>query len=431
MTGPMALSAFAAADSISSGRVPVPLEPVQVYVFETRTGRVIDTIPYVGSPNWNSALNGAGSWSVDVALKGPASGAGLSPATFESLTTPYRFSWAMAQGSNIWQAGPVVAESYSEGSSSTVSGGGFWKLLNDKRLLLNPARAVTSVVTGTDADVVFGPSGYVPVIGGTVPVGNVDLSLHTIAKRIVSLVEAEVGGEFPVVYPDDIAGTAAREYPGYDMAYVGQRLSELTQVVNGPEIVFKPEFLDGTTKQAIIWRMQIGNSALGNLQYPHAWDSGRALIGLSQYNSDGSAAVRRVYARGNGMNRDTPIGYANNAVNSLDNADILLERVDGEHTSAIDVSTLNSWAQNDVDYGSSITPQITARVRTAGDDGNGYQTRSPHQAEVNHGDTGVLEVRNHLRLPDGSYKVRIIGKSATSSAYATDMICQLVSRRLK
>jgi hypothetical protein len=430
MTGPMALSAFSV-ESASAGRPTVPLEPTTVYVFEMRTGRVIDKVPYVGAPNWDSALNSQGGWSVNVALKGPAEGAGFDPATFESLTNPYRFGWAVTQGSNIWQAGPVVAEQWSGQSSASVSGGGFWKLLNDKRLLLNPARAVQGTVTGTDADTVFGPSGYVPVIGGTVPAGNLDLSLHTIAKRIVSLVEAAPGGDFPVIYPSDIAGSATREYPGYDLATVGQRLTDLTQVAGGPEIVFKPEFVDGTTKQSIQWRMQIGNSALGNLAYPHGWDAGRSLVAITQYSSDGTAAATRAFERGNGMNRDTPIGYANQAMNPLDNADVLLESVGNDHTSASIVSTLNGYAQNTVDYGKAITAQMTVRVRTAGDDGNGYQTRAPHQAEVNLGDNGTLEVRNHRRLPDGTYYVRIIGKSSTDSPHTTDMVCQLISRRLK
>jgi hypothetical protein len=428
MTGPLARVALA---TLPADRPTVALEPISVYVFEMRTGRVIDQIPVVGIPRWAAGLNTPGNWNVTVALRGKAQGPGLTPATFESLTNPYRFGWAITQGSNIWSAGPVVAERWGGGSDSSVSGGGFWQLLNTKRVLINPARAVPSVVTGTDADVMFGPTGYTPVLGGTVPAGNLDLSLHTIAKRMVQTITAEPGGDYPLVYPADIAGSAIREYPGYDLAYVGARLNDLTQVINGPELVFKPEFVDGVTKQAIQWRMQIGNPSLGLLSYVWAWDSGKALCGVTDYTSDGSAAVTRAFERGNGMGRDTPIGYGNAAVNPLDNADVLLEDVGSDHTSATDVTTLNSYAQNSVMYGKTITATVTVVVRTAGDDGRGFATRSPHQAEVNYGDNGVLEIRDSMRLPDGSYNVRIIGKASTDSPHETQMVCQLISRVLR
>lgn len=428
MTGPMALSAMLEGPA---DRPTVALEPTSVYVFELRTGRVIDKIPYIGAPNWDTALNAPGQWSVNVALRGPAQGAGLDPVTFESLTNPYRFGWAITQGSNIWQAGPVVAEQWNGRESATVTGGGLWKVLNDKRVLVNPGRAIRAVVTGTDADTVFGPSGYVPVIGGTVPAGNQNLSLHTIAKRIVQTVTAEPGGDYPIVYPPDVAGTSIREYPGYDLASPGQRLADLTQVIDGPELVFKPEFVDVVTKQNIQWRMQIGNPDLGLLTYPWAWDAGRALLAVTQFSTDGSAAVTRAFERGNGMNRDMPVGYADRPVNPLDNADVLLEDVGATHTSATDVNTLNGYAQNSVTYGQALTAQMTIRVRTAGDDGNGFQTRSPHQAEVNLGDNGVLEIRRHRRLPDGAYFVRVIAKSSADSPHTMDLVCQLLSRRLK
>lgn len=428
------LGAFSAMDDRSGlfdSRPRVDLAPYTVYVFEMRTGRVIDKVPIVGTPRWAAGLNNPGAWAVTVAMRGEAEGAGMDPATFESLANPFRFGWAITQGANIWQAGPVVSEQWGGGSSTTVNGMGFWGLLNAKRVLVNPARANKAVVTTNDADVLFGPSGHVPTIGGTIPVENRDLSLHTIAKRLVQTIELETGGEYPIIYPDDIAGSSIREYAGYDLAYVGTRLTDLTQVVSGPEIVFKPEFVDGTTKQAIQWRMQIGNPELGLLTYSHSWDTGRALCGVSNYAVDGSAATKRAFERGNGMGRDTPIGYYSATINPLDAADTLLEHVGNGHTSAIDLTTLNGYAQNAVYFGQSVTSTVAVKVRTAGDDGLGYQTRSPHQAEVNYGDNGILEIRDSLRLPAGSYKVRVIGKSSTNTPHEIEMNCQLVSRELR
>jgi hypothetical protein len=426
------LSAFTAeslADGASAGRrTKVTLEPYTVYVFETRTGRVVDKVPYVGTPSWVSGINDPGAgWSVTVPLRGHASGAGMDPETMDSLTVPWRFSWAIATGSKIWQAGPVISESPPSGNSSTVSGGGLWSLLSNKRALINPARAALGIVTGTDADVVFGPTGYTPVMGGTVPAGNKDLSLHTIGKRIVQTITSAAGGNLPVVYPDDIAGSSIREYPGYDLASPGQRLLELSQVIDGPEIEFAPEFVDGTTKQFVQWRMRIGNSRLGNLNFAYQWVMNKALCDIER-GTDGSARTNRQFERGNGMNRDLIIGFYDVGVNPLDSADILLEEVGTSHTDASILSTLNGWAQSAVEANTQQVYTWNIRVRLAGDDGHGSRTNSPHMAEVLNGDNGHFILRNHVRVPDGTYANRIVGMRSAGSAQEVELRTQFLQR---
>lgn len=425
MTGPMAL---AAAETFSAAARPrVTMEPYRVYVFETRTGRVVDTIPYVGLPRWSTGLNQSSvGWSVQVPLRGHAESAAVDPATLDALSEPWRFSWAIAQGSHIWQAGPVVSESYQGGTTTTITGGGLWKLLSDKRLLINPDRANVATVAGTDADIAFG-TGTVSEIGSPIPVANRNLSLHTIAKRLVEIIEGANGGNLPVVFPDDIAGTSARTFPGYDLASPGQRLAELTQVLDGPELEFTPEFADPVTRQAIQWRMRIGNSRLGNLGFAYQWITGRALCSTT-VDVDGSNRVTRNFERGNGMNRDLIIGYGNQAVNALDNADILLEEVGNDHTSTTDVTVLTAWAGSAI--AANVEQEITFgfRVRTAGDDGNGNRTNSPHMAEVLNGDNGNFIVRDNPRIPDGTYAARIIGMQTGRTMHDIDLTTQFLAK---
>lgn len=426
MTGPQSF-ALELADAAAT-RTKVTIAPYTVYVFETRTGRVVDRVPYVGVPHWSSGINDPGAgWSVTVPMRGHADGAGLRPDTMDSISVPWRFSWAIATGSKIWQAGPVVSESPSSGTTVNVTGGGLWVLLSNKRVLVNPARASLGTVTGTDADVVFGPSGYTPVIGGTVPAEHQNLSLHTIAKRIMQVITAAAGGDLPVVYPDDIAGSSIREYPGYDLAAPGQKLADLTQVINGPEIEFAPEFVDGTTKQFIRWRMRIGNSRLGNLGFPYQWVYNKALCHIAR-SADGAGRATRQFERGNGMNRDTPVGFYDAPLNPLDNADILLEEAGTRHSEATDLATLNGWAESSVAANSTQIYEWATRVRLAGDDGRGNRTNAPHMAEVNNGDNGHFIVRDHTRIPDGTYANRIIGMRNASSAQEIELRTQFLER---
>lgn len=388
-------------------RAKVQFDDIEVFAFETRTGRVAAKVPYVGMPRWLTGLNVSGSWSVSVQLGND----GMDKELLSGVADPWRFSWAIVQGQKIWQAGPCVNESYDGGYTTTVNGGGIWKFLTDKRKLINPGRADRGNPATVDADVAFGITGF-SEINSVIPPENQFLSLHTIAKRIVQIMIAgtgwAVGGNLPIVFPDDIAGTSIRTYPGYDLASPGQRLTELTQVIDGPEIEFRPEFVDPLTRQNIQWRMRIGNSRLGNLGFPHAWDYGKSLIDM-RYSNDGSGRCNIDFERGNGMNRDLIVGTYYEAPSALDNADPLLERSGSEHTDATDAGTLWAWSNATVLASKRPIPELKALVRIPGDDGHGFATRSPNLTSVDVGDNGVFNLVNHPRLADGGYVCRVVG----------------------
>lgn len=404
-------------------RQKVRFDPIVVRAFETRTGRVAAIVPYTGQPTWSYGINQAGAWSVSVPLDNPE----VDPDWLSGITDPWRFSWAICQGSKIWQAGPVIAESYQGGTSTTISGGGLWKLLTDKRTLINPARATLAGVSTADADIAFGP-GATSEIGSTIPPANRNLSLHTIAKRLMQIITTASAGDLPIVYPADIAGDAVRTYPGYDLAYVGQRLTELTQVIDGPEIEFRPEFVDEVSKQQVRWRMRIGNTRLGNLGFPHAFDYGKALTDLT-YDMDGTLRGTRDFERGNGMNRDLVTGFYDSALpTSYDPAAILLERIGGDHTSTSDPGVLNGWAQAAVLNNLSVSPDLKATVRIPGDDGQGNVTRSPILTTVEAGDNCVAQIKRHPRIPDGLIGLRIAGANSTAKSQIAQLQVQYLGR---
>lgn len=392
---------------IASAPIPRPkvqFEKVEVRAFETRTGRVAGVVPYVGEPKWTRGIpNVVGSWSVTV----PVDTKELSKELLDAYTQSWKYSWAISQGQKIWQAGPMVVEDYQGGVTTAVRGFGLWQLLTDKRLLISPTRSANNNATLPDTDVAFGPTGTSD-IGSTIPAGNQNLSLHTIAKRIVQTITAATGGDLPIVYPADIAGTSVRTYPGYDLASPGQRLSELTQVQMGPEIEFAPEFVDPLTKQQIRWVMRIGNPKLGSTDIRHRWSSEKALISLA-FTKDGSGRCNLDFERGNGMNRDLVTGFVAVPVSTLDPADLLLEEVGSGHTSATDSVTLDSWAYGKVV--SNLIPQAvcTAIVRVPGDDGRGNATESPTLTAVELGDMCSITLIRHRRLNNGQYAFRIIG----------------------
>lgn len=422
MSNPLLLAVQTATAAGPLARPAARLDPIEVRVFETRTGRVAATIPYEGVPTWKAGINTAGEWRVTVPLDQPE----LPLSLLDGVTDPWLWSWAVSQGTKVWQAGPLVTEDYDGGLSTTFGGGGLLKLFMDKRTLLNPGRAGLGVITGTDADTVFGPTGYTPMIGGTVPAGNRDLSLHTIAKRIIAQDIATPGREIPIVFPADIAGTAQREYPGYDLASVGQRLMDLSQVINGPEFEFVPEFVDTTSKQYVQWRLRLGNPYLGDLTFARYWEYRKALID-TKFGTDGSYRITRAFERGNGMNRDLVIGFADRPVGGSP-AEMVLESVGSSHTSASDVATLNAWATATVSGGLDAAPTLSHVVRVAGDDGSGFQTGSPVLAELSTGDNCLTVYRDHPRLGTASYASRIIDIGSGADETQAVLTCQLLGK---
>lgn len=377
--------------SVSAAPVVPELPAVawRAFVADTKTGRVVGDLPYVGRPTWEFGVNLQGGGGLNIPIGGDMSAGDL-----QALLDPWRFSVGLAYGSFITQLGPLVTYGMQDQEGPvTIPVGitGLWGLLRGKRLLLNSAWAGTNPAE-VAADLNL--SG---------------LSLHTIAKRLVESTLARLGGDLPVDLPADIVGTATREYPGYDLAFVGERLAQLTQVDGGPEIEFRPRFTD-SSETAVRWEMRIGNPRLGQLGFPHAWDYGAALTHLDE-DVDGSRQTFRRWERGNGMERQLLSGMASDT--SLTSSGWpLLEDVGGDHTSATEQSTLDSWALAGVQTFRLPTKTWSAQIRVAGDDGLGRRTGSPALSELAAGDNARLSTAGHRWIPEGEFAVRVLGVSS-------------------
>ncbi|ALG06857.1 hypothetical protein [Kibdelosporangium phytohabitans] len=384
----------------------------RVFITDTRTGRVVDDLPYLDTPRYEYGINTAGGWGIRVPI-----GDTLSAQDLDELSDPWRFSIGVAIGNHIAQMGPLVGESYNDDDGLAVvdlSGGGIWNYLTTKRLLVTGDVNGTTIKTAA-ADVVFGPGATSPK-GTPIPPANQNLSLHTIAKRMLQISMARTNGALPILLPADIAGTAEREYPGYDLAYLGERLMQVTQVEAGPEIEFRPRYVD-ETRTFVQWEMRIGTPAaggrLGNLNGLHQWEYGKALVKVHM-NRDGSQQTHTRYERGAGMERDLLLGYAADSSFATTFGWPLLEDVGGQHTSATEQSTLDNWAAGAVNTYKKPVTTWTAVIRLAGDNGFGEDTTSPSVFEFAVGDTAIFQMKGHRRIRDGRYLVRILSVAGDS-----------------
>lgn len=387
----------------------VPVAPYEVCAYRTRTGEVMAWIPCARLPDWERGINMSGSWSAYPTLDSKE----MPKSELNGLIDPWDWSWAIVQGQKIWQAGPVLGESYNDGTNSTrVYGTGLWQLLTDKRGMFSPSRASTSSITAFDADIPFG-TGTLSGLGVTIPAANKNLNLRGIAKRLVEIaIGISTDARYlPITLPTNgtFSGTASRDYPGYDMSSFGQRIYELTQIDGGPEIELIPRFTN-TNRKFIEHQMVMGDPRLGQSGFYHVWASGRGIVKLD-VGIDGQQKGNRFWDRGAGMDRNINLGFSEDqsAVNATGSTVPLLEEIGNLHTDVEDPANtiLNGYAKALRDTNLRAITQVSPTISMNGTDGNGELSESPNLTEVSPGDLGLLKVLNHRRLPDGSFLVRI------------------------
>lgn len=354
-----------------------------VYAAETTTGRIAAEIPFVNVNQWLYGLNNIGGGSVTV----PLGGNGMSAADIEELSQPWRWSWAVCFGDNyVCQAGPVIGELMEDTQNyTTVTFAGIWKLFA-KRLLF-PAG-----FTGGNPATIAADTSYT------------NLTYRQIAANIISTSLAR--GPAPIVLPPaDPADAHAMHYFGYDMNIVADMLTNLTALVDGPEIEFRPQF-DPTQPGYLQWVMRVGAPRLGQLGSSWVWDYGaRGAVQSLAHSRDGSQMTFSDYTRcsgsqygllvGNGQNLGLAAGYP------------LLEDVNGDHTNVTVAATAASYAQQWVNTYQYAVNTPAAIVRVDAHDLSGRLTGSPTLDQVAVGDTATFAVEDHRRIPDGIYTHRI------------------------
>ena len=131
-------------------------------------------------------------------------------------------------------------------------------------------------------------------------------SLAFIAQDIVRRGMAKRGGHLPIRFATNPGtGTNTRTYEGFDLENnrVDKRLTELSNVIGGPDIMFVPEWADGS-RQHIRWAMYTGTP--GYPPIAQGWtmvlDAGAPEPQISELsmNVDGSHYATRAYATGTG-----------------------------------------------------------------------------------------------------------------------------------
>jgi len=358
-------------------------------VYKTTTGQIVADFPLADQPQWTRQINTASQMQVKIR----PGDTGVPPRDrLYGLVVPKVFSLAILWDDYVCQAGPILPYSIDDTSSTLlqIGAGDFWSLLGT-RLLHNPGWDPTAArITDTSAD--------------TSITDNLPNIALTLVRNAVNWTHRP-GSALPLDVPDngDNTGTTivTRTYPGYDMAYVGERLNELSQESAGPDIDFQPYLVTGSNY--IRHRMRVGRASDGHLVQPGntpVFDYGSSLRALT-ISGDGKDVSTSAFVKGSGDKNTLMYGYAA-STNLIDLGWPASDYVDNNHISASAQDQLDGWAAGDLAlYGKAVeqwTGYVTCDVE-------------PRLGSFEPGTFATYSITSHPWLPEGRYSVRIIGLS--------------------
>ena len=360
------------------------------------TGRRIQWLQ-VETGTWSEVLNESGEVRCTVLLSDPMN------ATLdlgESAAVGKAFL-AAVEGDLVLQAGPIWVHDWDDDLQQlTLVASGMWSYFDHRVVLpVLAGRLPTDPTTDTRfSAVVSNPD----AVGYPWPV-DTRQSLQTIAKRLVAQAQAWTNGNVPVVLPAEVSGTDERWYKGSSLGIVGQRLSELTSVLGGPDIMFTPRWT--TDRLGIEWAMRIGTPTQPLLYSPQRqkFQLGIADSSLSnlRVNVDGTTLATNGYATGG---RTDGQGLVTVSVDSTlpDAGYPILESVDSSHSTASESATLQSYSDEVVLYGSA--PSVTWSF-------SHDLSQQPYLSAFNAGDFATVSVHNNAYLREGPRGMRLLARS--------------------
>jgi len=351
---------------------------VQWLIGDLRTGKRIQTLPVL-SGSWSEVLNSSGDISCTTTLNDPV----VARLGLRESAMPGKAFLAAVEGDTVLQAGPIWAHDWDVTTRHlTLTGAGMWSYF-DHRLVL-------------------------PVLAGRLPSDpttdtNLISSLQGIARALVAQAQSWTGGNVPVILPTEIVGTNVRNEAGANLALVGERLQQLTQVQGGPDIMFTPRF--NTALDGIEWVMRIGTPdlpLLSSLQEV-VFNVGLAKSSVSglKVNVDGTLLGSQAFASG-GRSAERVLISVSTDSTLTDSGFPLLDLVDSSHSTVEDVSTLQGYSDELVLRGRRPVQKWSFDHDVS---------RRPFLGGFNAGDFARVRITRDPYIEDGAYRLRILARS--------------------
>lgn len=359
-------------------------------LYRTVTGEIMADFALASNPLWLQQINSDGTWTVQSQI---GKSGGLPRDEWWDYTDAWRYSVAVCYGTGarpgdyICQAGPLISDQLMSESPPNLQlgGAGLWALLRMTMNILNGWNPANGFGVGADT--------------------TYTTSLQGIAAGILS--NANSRNPMPIDIPaGPFSGTTLINYFGYDLASAGQRLQEITQLQNGPDVLLRPYFSDGSH---IRHAVMLGTPRLALAGNPPVFEYPGDVVKILP-TRNGSSMRSLTLEKGNGVEYATPLAFTQDL--TLPNAGWPnLEVASISHSDSPTQTILQSWSDSEQALLGRVQSTWAVTLMTGGSD-------SP-LGSFDPGGIGQYNVRNHCRLRDGMYFQRVLGfqNSARADQY--------------
>lgn len=369
---------------LAGTRPRVVLPTTTVLYGDLRTGRIIDALDVTGC-SWAQVLNDAGA--VD----------SVTVEEHEVRAKNLRYSAPAAKtflavdvDGEIQEAGPIWHRGWDDTSEQlTLGAAGLWSLFDHRKVL--PA-----VYSGRVQDTNLGATGT---------------DLAGIGIVLLMQAMAHVGGDLPLILPAALAGTRTEVWPGFQLAWLGEQLRQLTTRENGPDIRFRPRYT--SDKLGIEWVYEAGTEDAPLLtQAGDDWYFDRTVPNSQVVNvtteEDATVMGQRAWVTGEGQAEGTLIATDYDPTQVDDGYPLLEVDAGSAYSSVSEQDTLDGHAQDLVTR--SARPIERWKVIVRADAARGVLPG--HYARV-------INRQGHAWLPDGESFLRVERKTGDLSGDVT------------
>jgi len=316
----------------------------QIIVGDLRTGRRIIPIP-ARSGDWEIRRNRAGSLSCDVTLSSKAH----RRLDLAQNAAEGRTFLAVVDGDRVFEAGPIWEHDYDDDTRRlTLTGEGMWSLLSRRFILPTAVETVSLLLTSGDDAGKPNPDVATTFAGETWP---------QIVKGILQQGFARAGGSLPIVFGPDGVGAHDKSYDSASFKAQGEALTDLTELVDGPEIEFRSQWTsDGL---GVEWVAVVGDDAQPSIfgsGLPHRFDFSvpKRSVRALKVRSSARALVSEQWETGG---RQAAVALIARAASDIlvDAGYPRMEAVSSAHSTVLEQATLDSYAGYDLKYGGAPT----------------------------------------------------------------------------
>jgi len=382
---------------------------LDLFAFEMLSGRRLTPLPKT-SAKWQLTTNADESITCTI----PANDQNVKRLRVWEMSTLARNGLlAVVDGLPV-AAGPIWRRRYNPDSGHIeLTAGGLRSYFN-KRVAVPVAASGRSLVDANGD----------PVTAYDTRVTN--MSLGTVAKRYVELARAWPGGAIPMSLPAD-ESRSGRDITvkAIDLKRVGELIDNLSDVINGPDIAFRPRFTEDGA--GIYWEMQTGTEAKPRLGSTDAlattWSYGapKSPAFDLEIDEDGSSHASRFWVSG-GSGSDKVISAQAYSSTLIGAGFPLLDGVDAGNSGLSQQSTANDKASQGVKLGQYASSFWSMKVVAHSD-------RAPKLGEYWLGDLATINIdKREPVLPAGDSVRRIAAISGDESdkSYTIDFAEALV-----